>query len=508
MTGQETKPGAVTSPGPAPSALKLPKELKGDGLLVAWSLEGENKPQPIGFHYGDPGQSPATGYLDPVLFTGEGHLMTIAPTGAGKGTGCIIPALLLHEGSAIVVDPKGENYAVTARRRRDMGQKVILIDPMAVTGDQPDTLNPFDAVDPEKLTDVDETAALIDALWPSEVSSRDQFWRSRANQFLLAAALHLLHDHPEERRSFAEVRLLVDRAIQNPPIVLEEMRTSRHPEVRQIAAMLSLPAEETLAGILSFAQEAVSFFRGPLVQDATSSSSFDLAALTRDQPLTIYLVLPPHMMESHGRLLRIWISVLMTAISRRRGKPKKSTLFILDEAAQLGTLPQLRQAITLLRGYGMQTWSFWQDVSQLQLLYPEDWQTMVNNCSVVMTFGAKNFNAARSMSDLSGFFDPYQALALDFDEMLLSNQGDDTVVAQRPNYLTDPVFAGLWDANPLHQDLRSVTPPSRHPKRMYIRPRTETIKKLISKDENLLDDLLAKWREDVLKGSQEKGSRK
>ena len=45
------------------------------------------------------------------------------------------------------------------------------------------------------------------------------------------------------------------------------------------------------------------------------------------------------------------------------------------EAAQLGTLGALRQAVTLLRGYGLQVWSFWQDLSQVRNLYPQDWQT-------------------------------------------------------------------------------------------------------------------------------------
>ncbi|MEI6539066.1 MAG: TraM recognition domain-containing protein [Planctomycetota bacterium] len=34
-------------------------------------------------------------------------------------------------------------------------------------------------------------------------------------------------------------------------------------------------------------------------------------------------------------------------------------MFILDECAQLGTVPLLEQAVTLLRGYGLQVWTFW-----------------------------------------------------------------------------------------------------------------------------------------------------
>ncbi len=45
------------------------------------------------------------------------HVMTIAGSRAGKGVSLIIPNLLLYEGSALVIDPKGENARITAGRR-------------------------------------------------------------------------------------------------------------------------------------------------------------------------------------------------------------------------------------------------------------------------------------------------------------------------------------------------------------------------------------------------------
>ena len=37
------------------------------------------------------------------------HMLTIAGSRAGKGVSLIIPNLLTYEGSALVIDPKGEN---------------------------------------------------------------------------------------------------------------------------------------------------------------------------------------------------------------------------------------------------------------------------------------------------------------------------------------------------------------------------------------------------------------
>lgn len=60
------------------AAMRLPDALPDPGLLVGWSLEREHRKQPLGFGFGDPGLTPATGWLDPVLLEGEGHVITIA----------------------------------------------------------------------------------------------------------------------------------------------------------------------------------------------------------------------------------------------------------------------------------------------------------------------------------------------------------------------------------------------------------------------------------------------
>lgn len=458
--------------------LRQPERLEQAGILVGWSLEAEHKRRPMGFSFGNPLKTPATGYLDPILLEGEGHLLTIAPTGAGKGTGCIVPALLRYEGPVIVIDPKGENVAITARRRREMGHRVIVLDPIGVTDQSADSFNPLEVIDITQATAVDEVVALSQALAGHLDDDRNRYWNQRGQHLIIGVMLMLLQQahearqagRAEARATFMQLRDLVNEAVSDPTQLAARMLSSSHPEVQRISHMLNIRASETLGGILSFAQEAVDFLRGDALERAMATTSFDSLDITAGSPLSIYLVLPPHMLESHGRLLRLWLGAFITCITRRRAKPPKSTLLILDEAAQLGELPQLRQAITLLRGYGLQTWSFWQDVSQLQLLYPRDWKTMVNNCKVLQCFGALNQSAAQDMADLTGFGDGSTVLDLDADEMLLQVAGDQAVVAQLPNYLRDPAFAGSFDANPFHDKSREVMPGRGAPQRLYLRP--------------------------------------
>jgi len=51
---------------------------------------------------------------DLITYSGDGHLVTFAPTGTGKTSGPVISNALKHPGQLIVLDPKGEVHAASA----------------------------------------------------------------------------------------------------------------------------------------------------------------------------------------------------------------------------------------------------------------------------------------------------------------------------------------------------------------------------------------------------------
>jgi len=148
----------------------------------------------------------------------------------------------------------------------------------------------------------------------------------------------------------------------------------------------------------------------------------------------------------------MWIGCLMDQICKRRHQVEQPTLFILDEAAQLGTLKQLRRAITLLRGYGVRTWSFWQDLSQLKYLYP-DWETLYNNTRYIQTFGATTHLLANSIANLLNLPEKINPLTLGSKQLILAEAGKAARLADKPDYLNDASFKGLYDDNPFYQPM-------------------------------------------------------
>jgi hypothetical protein len=71
----------------------------------------------------------------PVCSVPEAHTLIVARTRTGKGTRVIVPTLLRYAGSCLVIDPKGENAAITARIRYGLaGRDVHILKPVGRAG--------------------------------------------------------------------------------------------------------------------------------------------------------------------------------------------------------------------------------------------------------------------------------------------------------------------------------------------------------------------------------------
>ena len=83
-------------------------------------------------------------------------------------------------------------------------------------------------------------------------------------------------------------------------------------------------------------------------------------------------------------------------------QPHRRVLFLLDEIGQLGKLDPLLQAMTLGRGYGLDVWTLWQDVSQIKGAYGERWKTFFANSVYQQFFGVRDLETATYVSETLG----------------------------------------------------------------------------------------------------------
>ncbi len=439
-----------TAPPPEPGAMEL---------LLGWKA-GDDDKAAMGFSSARADKAAPVAAEEPILYGEDRHLLTIAPTGAGKGRGVIIPNLLRFEGSVIVIDPKGETWHVTARRRREMGQQVLLLDPFQAVGKRTDSLNPFDLFDrPGALLDAD--AEMLASLLAGDAGfHKEPFWDNWGRSLMSGVIAAVAETAPPNERHFGRVRelLMSDDAVFNLHTLLENHEDLNRLSKQNISSFLPI-TEQTRSGILSTAQSYLKVVNSDSALRSLTRSTIDLDAVREGAPMTIYIIIPPDKLESHGALLRLWVGALMLTVMGRKRRPKRSTLFLLDECAQLGEFGPLRQSMTLLRGYGLQVWPFFQDLSQLQRLYPKDWRTIFNNAGVFQLFGVANHLMAKESSDLIGDIDADTLRNMAPDRQIIARSGVKAVACRLPDYIEDSPFKGMFDQNPMFEEEPQPAPP-------------------------------------------------
>ncbi len=418
----------------------------GHQLLLGYHHES---PRAFGFaHAVDAASKPE----QPLCYDNDAHLITVAPTRSGKGRGVIVPNLLHYAGPVVVLDPKGENYLVTARRRQEMGQQVVKLDPFHVVEDATDGLNPIDVF---SLPGADETTdgqMLAHLIASGNQNSREPFWDLSGSGLLTGVITYVSLVMEPAQRNLNKVCdvLMSDDVVYNLAVVLDTVGKRLNKASKQeIASFLQMP-EITRGGVLATADSYLKPFLSERVETALAKSSFALNDVRDGKPLSIYLIVPPDKLQSHKALLKLWVGTLLKAITSRTNAPALRTLFLLDECGQLGSFPFLETMITLSAGYGVWCWSFWQDLSQLRAAFPSSWENLLNNCGVVQTFGINN----RAMATQWGEYlhhGPADLYELRPEEQVLSVHGQPERRCRRFDYLRDQRFAGMFDANRFFQ---------------------------------------------------------
>ncbi|MCB2062672.1 MAG: type IV secretory system conjugative DNA transfer family protein [Novosphingobium sp.] len=342
--------------------------------------------------------------LQPVHYTGDRHMLTIAPTRAGKGSSSIIPNLLTYDGSVLIIDPKGENALITADQRDRMGQELHIVDPWNIAANGcASRFNPLDWLDPND-PDITENAMLLaDALVVGKGNKSDPFWTEEAKALLHGKILYVATDPREaDQRHLARVRDLLLLDGEDMTNLWQRMMDSPHHIVASTGVRCAQKDEKLMSNVIASAQAETHFLDSARIRESLSRSDFKFEDL-KTRPMSIYLVLPADRLDTFGRWLRLLIQQAITVNARNiEQKPEKPILFMLDELPSLSRLSAVEQAFGLMAGYGMTMWGVAQDLSQLVKIYGEHgYQTLIANSGIVY-MGSRDKMTAEYFSSLCG----------------------------------------------------------------------------------------------------------
>ena len=345
---------------------------------------------------------------------GEGHVCAIAPSRSGKGVGVVIPTLLTWPDSVVVMDIKGENWRLTAGRRKQLDSIVLKFDP---TAEGSCCFNPFDEIPvgtADEWGEIDNIAtSLLDPR--GRGAAMDSHWDRQGVGWVGAVLCHLLYaERDKTLRGLAHLIAGLGVAGQNDRGILQTIQRIRdtrhtpagpHPDVAREMQMMLDKSPNERSGIISTVQGFLKIYRDPRIAAATSRSDFRIADLmNHDKPVSLYLVIPVKDMDRLQPLLRLVLNQIVKGLTPRMegSAPRWKLLLMLDEFCVLGHMELLSKMLPFVPGYGIRACVVAQNLTQIEAAYGRD-QPIVPACETLLalTPNRDDFQTAKFLSDLA-----------------------------------------------------------------------------------------------------------
>jgi type IV secretion system protein VirD4 len=364
-------------------------------------------------HYWNAEKQRAEGKL---MYGGRRHLTGFGPTQVGKGARLLIPNLLQITGKSIVVmDPKGQNAAVTAAWRRTVGDVLILNPFDALTDVYPDLKSAgwsaLASLDPDAPTFYDDAAAVAEAL--IRIEGKDPHWSESGRGLTTAMVMWEVTLARREGRapSLANVRAMLtepdeyQRGPNGKPRLVRGLRITAARMCAEggfvIESLIGrfVRGTDEMASIQSTTDTQLRWLLSQPMRADLLGDGIDFGRL-KERPTTIYVILPQEQMETHSAYLRLVVSAALRALYKPGGVP---VLFMLDEFAHLGRLQPIETALGLAAGFGVQLKPVLQSLTQLRNIYEESgWENFLGQSGAVLGFTPNDGFSADWMSKRSG----------------------------------------------------------------------------------------------------------
>ncbi|MCH2217290.1 MAG: type IV secretory system conjugative DNA transfer family protein [Flavobacteriales bacterium] len=362
----------------------------------------------------------------------DAHLLTISPTGGGKTTGVIIPNILDHNGSAFVVDIRGETVAKTATAKRLLGHRVVVLDPYQITEGKwgIDSYNFFDRVrlDLGALDTDDRIQRIVSAIMfdPTGRMSKEPIWDNATRNLLVGLISYVLKYLPKEKHNLVEVLDILNYSSSELEWFTAKLTTLlEHDEKasndRTLKGLLKILTEgksqtKITDNALIQAQTLLTWVGNQSFEKVLDTSTFSFEQM-QQRKTTVYLVVPEEYLENCASWVRLLIESAifsMKDVFKSKGVSTASlaqqdrVLFLLDELPAFGLLDIISKGMATLRGRGINLWLFLQNIAQLDDIYGDKKaRTIIGNAAAIQLFNSNEIKELEYFTKLIGeeFYD-------------------------------------------------------------------------------------------------------
>lgn len=335
----------------------------------------------------------------PLFYDGDRHIITIGPTGSGKGSTALVQGTAGYTGSMLIVDVKGQLAAITARPRQvAYDTEIYAINPFGVLGLPTATYNPLRFIDPESPTFGSDCKRLAEGI--VDIRKADHWEISALDVVAIIIMWVVLY---AEEKNLITVREILGMPNKERMAFFDDLAACDRPEISSGAARYASDSNEVRDSIQTAVVQS-SFLRDRAIENVLRGGGereISFADLKKKN-MTVYLIIPPDLLHTHGRFLRLLVMSALGELIRETSRPEKPVLFLLDEFAALGPMPSVTTAIALLREYRVKMWLVLQSIPQLKHLYGNNWETFLSSAGVMQFFTPNDLETADYISRRSG----------------------------------------------------------------------------------------------------------
>ncbi|MBQ9305758.1 VirD4-like conjugal transfer protein, CD1115 family [Butyrivibrio sp.] len=339
------------------------------------------------------------------------NVLIVGGSGSGKTRFWIKPNLLQLHSSYVLSDPKGTLLGEVGNVFLKAGYRIKIFN--TINFKKSMRYNPFEYIHSE--TDILKLVTTLMANTKGEGAPGDPFWE-KAEKLLYTALIGLIYyEAPEEERNFNTLVEMInsmeiredDESFKNAVDILFERLEKEKPDhfaVRQYAKY-KLAAGKTAKSILVSCGARLAPFDIPQVRDIMSYDELELDKLG-DRKTILFLIMSDTD-STFNFLLAIIYSQMFNILCEKAddfygGRLPVHVRCLIDEAANVGQIPNLEKLMATIRSREISAALVLQAKSQLKAIYKDNAETICANCDSQIFLGGTEQSTLKDLNATLG----------------------------------------------------------------------------------------------------------
>ena len=339
------------------------------------------------------------------------NTLVVGGSGSGKTRFFIKPNLLQMHSSYVLTDPKGTVLPEVGNALLKNGYRIKIFN--TINFKKSMHYNPFAYVHDEK--DILKLVTTLIANTKGEGKGGDEFWE-KAEKLLYSALIGYIHyEAPEEEQNFSTLLEMInamevredDEEFKNPvDLMFDELaeRDPNHFAVRQYAKY-KLSAGKTAKSILVSCGARLAPFDIKELREITAYDELELDTLG-DKKTALFLI-----MSDTDATFNFLISMVYTQLFNLLcekaddvygGRLPVHVRCLIDEAANIGQIPNLEKLMATIRSREISAALVLQAKSQLKAIYKDNADTIIGNCDSQIFLGGSEQTTLKDLNTTLG----------------------------------------------------------------------------------------------------------